>query len=251
MKGMFFQKPLQYSIELDGESWGQGSQLTGKLKVENLGKEALSLAGIGAHLCFGNIKKLKAKDKSGIEVLQSIEIPNSSIKPSQAIELPLDYQLKEDCSITDSQGTMLVTCGEVSNPFAVGILNINISPSKPILDFIEIFELFFKFKFKPLKNKKDFIEAKVDAPDSKPWSSIQSLTVKMKVHESQLEIHFNFKLKKMIYDTSGMNTKDSTLEIKKILTEKEYKGHGGSPNQEGIRRVIDETLEKVKLKPLI
>ena len=73
----------------------------------------------------------------------------------------------------------------------------------------------------------------------------------MKVEGERLETRFLFKLKKMDYDTAGMNVKDSKLEIVEILEKKQYSGFGGSPNQEGIKQAISKVLEQVKFKSIV
>ena len=43
MKGTFFNKPLEYKIEIDGESWTQGSKVTGNIIIVNHSKRPVAL----------------------------------------------------------------------------------------------------------------------------------------------------------------------------------------------------------------
>ncbi len=79
MKGTFFNKPLEYKIDIKGESWGQGSKVAGTLSISNHGTDEIDLSQIGCHLCFTNIKKLKAKDVKAFQLIDSILSPNKTL----------------------------------------------------------------------------------------------------------------------------------------------------------------------------
>ncbi len=59
MKGTFFQKPIEYKIEVEGETWSQGDVVKGQLIVNNHGDSSLDFTSIGCHLCFVDMKKMK------------------------------------------------------------------------------------------------------------------------------------------------------------------------------------------------
>ncbi len=65
MKGAFFQRPLEWSIETPDESWEQGGKVRGTLRVKNQGPENVPLKSAGAGLAYADIKKVHAKT-SGI-----------------------------------------------------------------------------------------------------------------------------------------------------------------------------------------
>ena len=68
---------------------------------------------------------------------------------------------------------------------------------------------------------------------------------------SDLELIYSFKVKRMSYESSVVNTKDHIIEIKKLITKKEYSSFGDSPNQENIKNQIEQVLKEVRLKPII
>ena len=43
MRSAFFQQPLEYQIEVEGESWEQGEVVKGLLRVRNMSSEAVSV----------------------------------------------------------------------------------------------------------------------------------------------------------------------------------------------------------------
>lgn len=250
MKGIFFTKPIEYNIKILGESWTQGSLIKGTLTIKNHSTGPIDLESSGVNLCNANIRKIKNKDLSGFSLLESILL-EESVDASSSKVLPFDFQLTEDCPITESQSSLYIVCGTMESPFDGGLLELNIIPKKAITDFIEVFENFYRFKFKGLKNKKDFIEAKITPPNAKEWTTIQAMTLRIKIESEQMILEFTFKLKKLAFDLSSTSTKDSKLIIKKILEKKEYCAFGDSPNRPGMQKVISEVLSEVRLKPVI
>lgn len=251
MKGTFFQKPLEYKLNIDGESWTQGSQINATLSIANHSSEKIDLSSIGAHLCLATTKKLKAKDDSAFTFIESALMTDKELEANSEVELSFSFNLASDCSITENTLSLYILCGSKESPFDGGMLQLKVVPTPSIISFIEVFENFYKFKFKPLKNKKEYVEAKVTPPDSNDWRSILSMALKMKMTESDLELIYSFKLKKMSYEDSIMGTKDSKLDIKVLLTKKEYSGFGDVVNQDGIMKSINEVLEQVKLKAIL
>jgi hypothetical protein len=251
MKGTFFQKPLEYKIDINGDSWAQGDSIQGSLIVQNHSNDEIDLASTGCHLCSISHKKLKTKDKSALNMLNQKVFENTKISALSQTNFDFNFQLAPDSSITDTTEGLYLICGQLETPFDGGILQLKITPIKIISDFVEIFENFFKFKFKALKNKKPFIEAKITPPDSKEWTAIQTMSLKMRMIESKLALDFNFKVKKMAYDLDVVLTKDKQIIINKLLEKNQYSQYGTSPNQEGIKQAIQETLDQVKLKPLM
>lgn len=251
MKGTFFQKPMEFNIEAKGESWTQNSLLGGSLTIKNHSTDKLELAQLGCHLCVGSNKKVKAKDPSAFNLYDNKLFEQTHLGSKESLSFDFSFKLGESCPITDSTNSLYLVVGNIQKPFDTGILQLNITPAKEITNFIEIFETYFKFKFKSLKSKKDYIEAKVVAPSSKDWTALQSLTVFMRLQDAKLEIKFNAKVKKISFDklTAGQ-AKDTTLDIVKIMDKEQYSGFGGSANIENIKFVIQEVLEQLKVKPL-
>lgn len=244
MKGTFFAKPLEYKLHVEGESWTQGSSVKGTLSVENHSSDSVDLSKIGCHLCYCNSKKLKARDIKAISCTESVLIAEGSR------ELEFDFKLTDDCKITENTGSYYIICGDLENPFDGGMLELNVTPAVTIVSFVEVFEQFFRFKFKKYKSKKEYIDAQVVAPSSKEWSRIQKLNLQMKMDGKNLEIKFIFSLKNVAFESSNATTKDAALEICKVLSERDYSIYG-STNQDGICKVINEVLDQVKLKPFV
>jgi hypothetical protein len=249
MKGVFFQKPLEFSIEAFGESWSQGDTLKGSLNIKSHNPSIeIEYSKVGIHLCLINLKKYKAKDLKAIQVLAS--------KTAISAETEFNFQLEQNCHITEKASSLYLICGDIESPFEAGLLELNIIPAKSILDFKELFENFFKFSLKPFKNKLDkklgnYIETKVTPPNSPEWTPVLGMNIRTRTFRDEFELIFSFKLKTMSYDLDNIGTKDSKKEIKKFLSKKEYLSFGDNLNQDFFRKLITEVLDEVKLKSLI
>ena len=61
MKGVFFQKPLEFNIEIIGENFEQGDLIKGTAKVKNHDKGPIEMAQYGIILAHGEDKKSKKR----------------------------------------------------------------------------------------------------------------------------------------------------------------------------------------------
>ena len=59
MRSAFFQQPLEYQIEVEGESWEQGEVVKGLLRVRNMSSEAVSVKTPQIILAHGLKKEIK------------------------------------------------------------------------------------------------------------------------------------------------------------------------------------------------
>jgi uncharacterized protein YbcI len=244
MKGTFFKKPLEFNIDINGETWAQGDTISGKFSITEHTKIDFDRTILGCHLCYCTNKKFKSKDPKAITVLESQHLlPNQN-------ELNFTFNLEANCKISDTTGSLYIIYGDISNPFDSGFLELNVTPIKPILYFTQIFEQFYRFKLKAFKNKKGYIEASVAAPDSKEWAGVKKMSIQMHIKDDELIVQFNVNLTKLDFTNSLNKTKDEKKEITKTLTKKQYDLYGIA-NQDGIKKVIDEVLSEIKIKPII
>ncbi|WP_412469554.1 MULTISPECIES: hypothetical protein [unclassified Halobacteriovorax] len=241
MRGTFFLKPLELNLELAGESWPQGDQINGELTIKAHGEADLSKIGI--HLCEVNIKKFKAKDEAAFKVIETVKASGE--------QTSFSFKLAENCLITEKATSLYVICGDIDTPFECGHLQLDILPNKNILSFIEIFENFLKFKFKPLKNKAGMIQAKITPPDIKDWTSIQTMNLGMSCIDNILSLDFAFKVKKMSYEGGAVETKEVKINNKVEFKPKDYILFESTLNQDFITGELNKVLDEVRFKPVI
>lgn len=244
MKGTHFKQPLEYKIEIAGESWKQGSNVQGTLEVKCHSGEDISISRLGVQLSYCTKKKLKEKDLAGISEIES------SLRSGDSTSLDFNFTLSEKCPITEKSKSLYLIYGDLDNPFDSGFLEIEVTPSKTITDFIQTFEQFFRFKLKTLKMKKNVIEAIATPPASKDWTSIQKMSLQFSMEGDTLLVNFIFSLKKMSFDSSVEKTKDEKREVSLSIGKSEYERYG-TFNQEAIQKMISDVLEQIRVKPLL
>lgn len=244
MKAQFFNKPLNFTLNVDGDVWEQGSSVKGDLSISDTSNDANDLSKQGCHLCYCQSKKVKAKDASGIKVLESALIPSGSD------QLNFNFTLDSNCPITDNTGSLQILTGDISDPLSCGMMELKVVPQKVISSFIEVFEHFYRFKFKSIKNKKDCIETQVIPPATKEWAKIQKMVLQLKMDGDDLIVNCLVSIKVLSFDTSMTKTKDEKKEIVLKIGPREHTLHG-AVNQEGIKKHISSMLDQVKLKPIL
>ncbi len=245
MKAQFFNKPLNYTLNIQGDAWEQGSSVKGDLTITNTSKDATDdLTKHGVHLCYCQSKKLKAKDATGIRLIESMLMAEGQSS------LGFNFTLDINSPITDSTGSLQILTGDIEDPLSCGLIELKIIPFKVFSSFIEVFETFYRFKFKALKNKKGYIEAQVSPPATKEWAKIQKMILQFKMDEKDLIVTCLINIKVLSFDDSLNKTKDEKKEIILTITDKEHSIYG-SVNQAGIQKHITSMLEQIKLKPIL
>ena len=61
MRGAFFQKPLEFRLLVEGESWNQGDPIAGSLSVMNHGAEEIPHHEMAIFLACGELGKVRLK----------------------------------------------------------------------------------------------------------------------------------------------------------------------------------------------
>lgn len=251
MKGTFFEQPLEYSVETTGESWLQGQKIKGSFIVRNHGGDEKNLSQMGVTLALTDSKKFKAKNEKAFSLKETVVFPkDTKLSASGEQLLEWEFSLKDDCPITEKSSSLYLLCGDTTTPFSGGHLELKIEPIEMITRYIEIFENFFRFKTKSLKNKKGFIDVQYACPGGKELGQIAKLNQQIRIVENKLEINWLFGLNKLGYkDGNVVENKEEKL-IEQVLEAKQYKIFGDSPNQDGILQSINEILDQVKKRDI-
>jgi len=247
MKGMFFYKSCEYKLDLEGESWERGSVISGSLSLLPQGMPS-KIPNLQIFLGFGNPKKIQNKDLSSFKMIDSIQVPEECYDKS--VPFTFSFSLLNDFIISDNTKTLFVIIGTLEESIEVGLLPLSILPEKSICDFKDIFENFYKFKFKPFKNAKKQISSELIPPGSNEWVGIQKMHVFFEVESDVLLVEYKIKHKKMSYDINSIGTKDENLVLKSKLEKSDYSGHGSSPNQMGIKSSIELILDQLRTKSM-
>ncbi|HAZ13688.1 MAG: hypothetical protein A2X86_16410 [Bdellovibrionales bacterium GWA2_49_15] len=249
MKGTVFQGNLQFHVEIEGESWTPGQTLRGKLNVHNQGTGSVGLGQVGITLAHASYKKVKASDPKAFNAYhtQTFEA-GQELAPGQTSELAWSIPLEETAPITDKAGSLFLVFGNLSEKTKGGHLLITVGPGFIIQEYLKIFENFFRFKAKELRQFKDMVQIKMTAPSSKEFSSTEGLLLFIKTQASKLELKYEFTIKKLGYTKGSVELEKNELVFPYSLSYKDFMLGKDMIDQDKMLVHFNEVLNQVKMK---
>lgn len=252
MKSTIFLKPLEYNIIADGERWHQGEKIKGVLKIKNHSMESVELPLLKISLAGGNFKKIKAHDKKAWEHLAAIALGEKiSLGASEEKEFAWNFQLPEDCQITDKSGSVYLTFFDHEGAMPAGQLELVIDPKLVIHQFLEIFQNFLRFKVVQTKFSKGMVEIKLNPPSSKEMNNIESLVLRMKEVDKTLELEYTFNTHAFEMVAGNLLAQKKMKQVSQKLTAKEYTIYGDSLNHDFIKSSISAVIKEATPKFLV
>ncbi|MBY0412844.1 MAG: hypothetical protein K2Q18_01700 [Bdellovibrionales bacterium] len=251
MKATVILKPLEYNLETTGEKWRQGEKINGQIKIKNNSQDVAHLAVLKIVLSSGNYKKVKAKDKKAWERLSEVPLAeNISINPSEEKVYKWDFQLSEDCRITDKDGSLYLRFLNEDDDLPAGNIEVNILPKIVINQFLEVFDNFLRFKIGTMKYSKGMVEVKLTPPASRELSHIDGLILRMSEVGGNLKLEYNFNMRVLEMMGTTMTAEKKSKQFEQTLTAKQYYVYG-SPDQDFIRNSIGSILNEIKPKMML
>lgn len=245
MKGTFFNKPLEWNIETVGESWQQGSNITGTLKVKNHGAEAINLANAGVGLAYAEIKKVHTRTDGAFKLDATQAFAQNEIRPGEEILLNFSFTISPNSAVTDKKASFYLAYGREYNE---NQLQLKIEPKALYSKIVSLLDTFHRFKQKEFKAAKKGVEFKLLPPTSREMANIESLLLTFSMQEENLVMKYDFQVKKL--DTTGITTKinKENLSLEKVLVPKEYSLGRDMINQDALLKSVEAVLSEVKLK---
>lgn len=245
MKGVFFNKPLEWSLDAVGESWQQGSIVKGELKVKNHGSEDISLQDAGVALAHGEMKKVHAKAQDALKIELKEEFKIQKIGPGEELGLSFSLLLPENALITDKKSSFYLTYGKgcMENH-----LQLKVIPRALFEKLIGLLDTFYRFKVKDCKSSKKGVEYKLTPPTSRDMANLEGLNLVLWMEDELLKLMFDFQVKKL--DMASVTTKvcKESVKVTRDLPKKEYSMGPDMINQDGLLKAIESVLSEVKLK---
>ena len=245
MKGTFFNKPLEWNIETVGESWQQGSNITGTLKVKNHGAEVINLARAGVGLAYADIKKVHARADGALKLDATNAFSQNEVKPGEEVVLNFSFSISPNSAVTDKKASYYLTYGREFNE---NHLQAKIEPKALYAKIVGLLDTFHRFKLKEIKAAKKGVEFKLLPPTSREMANIESLLLTFSMQEENLVMKYDFQVKKL--DTSSITTKinKESLTLERVLPPKEYSLGRDMINQDALLKSVESVLSEVKLK---
>lgn len=241
MKATYFKDNIEWQVTTSQESWFQGGEVCGEIKIKNHSAQTIHLESPGLALTYAEIKKVQARQT--LKPLVSQELATKSINAGEEATSTFTLKLPENCPVTDKKASFYLSFGP---NLTDSHLQLNIQPLEVFSKVISLFDTFFRFKVKEIKGVKTGVEYKLTPPSSREFANVEHLLLEIQMKEEMLAMIFKFSVKKL--DMSGITTKMTKENVKETLslTSREYSLGRGLINQDQLLKSIEPVLNKIK-----
>lgn len=256
MKGIYFQKPFEFQLLVEGETWRQGAAIRGTLVIKNHGSEGLPLSGVRVSLAHGRASKVKQKAENALKILESISAEEGRmLAPGAEERLPWGFQLDRNAPITDKSSSLYLLYGLAPVPGAraesgdkTGLLQLQVEPDALLEEFLGVFQIQHHFVVKSRHGGKGRVGVKLAPPGSKGLAAIEQLELQLRFGEGErLEIGYLFDLKNINGTAAGVSVSTSEKELDQVLERNEYLTPSGRVNHERMEAAVGEAFQQLGL----
>jgi sporulation-control protein spo0M len=252
MKGTFFQKPAEYHLLVEGESWCQGDRIRGALTVRNHGGEALPLDDLRIALARAHASKVKQKSPQAFSLLGAVTPGASrSVAPGQAETFAWEFETAPDCPVTDGSASLYLLYGRGTASETQGQLQLRIVPVAWIQHFLDTIQTQFRFVQKSTRaSAKGFVEVKLAPPSAKAFNFVEQLVLSLRFDGERLEAQYAFALKTVDATSGPMALKKVKKEYEQSFGPSDYRLASGRYHHERMEAAIREVLGQLAGGPL-
>jgi hypothetical protein len=240
MKGIFFQKPLEYSLNITGETWKQGDDIAGTLNVKSHAPGA-EVPAAKVHLAYGHLKKAHAKDPKAFVILQSA-LANPEWK----------FQTDRNAPITDTTHSLFILYGSGDDLSTYGHIQLTMKPYWIIDEFLKELQVGFRFVVKTMKSNKGALDVKVAPPDSRAFAALEQAILSFSFEGELLNISASFDVKKIEATAASVDMKKEKRAFQKSYRALDYLTSSGRFNhvqmEIAMREILDNVEQKILLK---
>ncbi|MBI3558664.1 MAG: hypothetical protein HY074_20545 [Deltaproteobacteria bacterium] len=249
MKGTIFQRPLEFNLQVEGETWSQGDAVKGTLVVKNHGPEAASLAQMGVHLAMGKQSKVRQRQAGAFKIQESVFMDaGGRVEPGSQASLDWKFQTDRNCPITDNLNSLFLLYGCGNTPEQLGALELNVHAYSLIQEYLKTLNIQFRFILKTTKASQGRVEAKFTPPSSQGFASIDHVLVYFRFEGEELHVSYVFQVKKLEVTAASFGVDKKKKEFTQQLAPALYLTSSGRVNHEGLEASIKEALSSVENK---
>jgi hypothetical protein len=246
MRGLFLQQPLEFRLNVTGDSFSQGAQIPCSLTVKNHGETPVHLQDLTLTLALGNLKKIKGRDEGAFEILQTADLDKTiQVPPGSEVSLPHTFSLDANAPITDKNQSPYLLYGNSTEVRGLGQLLVTVAVHPHIRTIFDTMTTVFNFINKGESSKGGAAIGKFKAPDSRRFSLVDELNLSASFTPEGLDLQFAFAVRKFDHGTSKVAVKKGKLEVRKSLASADYLFGGGFVRQEYIEQIIKSALAEV------
>lgn len=243
MKGVCFQKPFEFNLQVEGETWRQGDPIQGRLTVRNRSDQPARLEGNAVSLGYGALKKVHGKKDGALEILDSVPFSDQSVPAQGETSLPWKFTTDRNSPITDASASLFILYG------SGGVLQLRFDPDSVVQSFLDTLQVQFRFVKKSQKsNKAGCIVTKFDPPTAKGFSLVEQLAIATQFEGDTLHVGYSFDVKKLEATAASAEMKKSKKEFEQAFTPLDYRVTSGRFNHEQIEAAIREVMTQIESK---
>ena len=243
MRSVYIQQPLEYQIEVEGESWNQGEVVKGQLRIRNMSSKTVAVKTSQIILAHGLKKVFKEGTMVPWEVLEKqLVAQDIALQAGSELTFGWNFNLSTDCPITDKQGGLYLLFGGDEALTEGGRLNLQINLHPILQNYLQTFTTQFRFLEKYQKRKSEWTEVKLIPPDSREYPNMDYVLCFLRIHDEQLEAHYRFKMSGLGRTGEKMTVTKKNRELEQSIPPEKYLQPGGFPNRACFRENIDQAL---------
>jgi len=243
MRSVYFQQPLEYQIEVEGESWNQGEVVKGQIRIRNMSSNTVAVKTSQIILAHGLKKAFKEGTGVPWEVLEKqVVAQDIALQAGSELTFGWYFNLSTDCPITDKQGGLYLLFGGEEALTEGGWLNLQINLHPILQNYLQTFTTQFRFLEQYQKRKSEWTEVKLIPPDSREYPNMDYVLCFLRIHDEQLEAHYRFKMSGLGRTGEKMTVTKKNRELEQSIPPEKYLQPGGFPNRACFRENIDQAL---------
>ena len=243
MRSVYIQQPLEYQIDVEGESWNQGEVVKGQIRIRNMSSKTVAVKTSQIILAHGLKKAFKEGTMVPWEVLEKqVVAQDIALQAGSELTFGWNFNLSTDCPITDKQGGLYLLFGGEDALTEGGWLNLQINLHPILQNFLQTFSTQFRFLEKYQKRKSEWTEVKLVPPESKEYPNLDFVRCLLRIYQEQLESHYLFKMRGLGRSGEKMTVTKKNRELKQKIPPENYLQPGGFPNRACFRENINEAL---------
>ena len=243
MRSVYIQQPLEYQVDVEGESWNQGEVVKGQIRIRNMSSKTVAVKTSQIILAHGLKKAFKEGTMVPWEVLEKqVVAQDIALQAGSELTFGWNFNLSTDCPITDKQGGLYLLFGGDEALTEGGRLNLQINLHPILQNYLQTFTTQFRFLEKYQKRKSELTEVKLIPPDSREYPNMDYLLCFLRVRDEQLEAHYRFKMSGLGRTGQKMTVTKKYRELEQSMPPEKYLQPGGFPNRACFRENIDQAL---------
>ncbi|HKI98429.1 MAG TPA: hypothetical protein VKB51_08165 [bacterium] len=247
MRALYFAKPLEYRLEVTGDTFVQGDSLAGTLSVTNRDDAPQTKLTLQLGLAYGVYKEIKAEGQRAMRVLERLTLAEGfSLKPGEEKRCEWKLPLELTGPVQSKEGSpFLLYGGDLDKPETRGQIDLPVQLATPFKAFLTTLENHFAFELRGTTCLDGVLEGRFKPPTSYP--TLEELTVLVSIEEKGVKVEFLSRGKGLKRGEEGGVTTKKRGAAKTIPME-QFLPRSGLPNRALYRDLVDQLLPQIAVR---